>query len=112
MLNLWHKVQMWFFRRKQLTNVLMERIFIIQNYREFLDDDENTYQIEANNLREEMRKKMEAKEPLGENDNQEIMDLDEKAKKIVSYKNILNGSYTAEKEILDFIEIIKKNLWK
>ena len=90
----------------------MERIFIINSYKEFLEDDENKYQIEANNLRDEMRKKIEDKKPLGENDNKDIMELDAKAKEIVRYKNVLESSYIAEKEILDFIEIIKQNLWK
>lgn len=112
MLTLWHKVQMYFFKKKQLTNVLMERIFIISNYREFLEDDETVYQEEANSLREEMKKKMEAKEAVEVEDHKAIMELEDKAKKIVSYKNILNSSYTAEREILDFIEIIKQNLFK
>lgn len=112
MLTFIHKIQMWFFKRKQLTNVLMERIFIVNTYGEFLNDDETVYQEEADNLREEMVKKMEAKETLGENDQQEIMDLENKVKEVVRYKNVLEASYTAEKEILDFIEIIKQNLWK
>lgn len=111
MLAFFYKVQMYFFKKKQLTNVLMERIFIIKTYREFLEDDETVYQEEAEELRKEMVKKMEAKEPLGEDDQKNVMELDEKAKKVLSYKKILASSYAGEQEIKDFIDIIKKDLF-
>ena len=116
MLGFFYKIQMWFFKKKQLTNVLMERIFILKTYKEFLKDDETVYQEEADALRAKMVKKMEAKEPVEAEEHTAIMELEEKAKKIVSYKSILASSYTAEKEINDFVKIIEKNLleyfWK
>jgi hypothetical protein len=112
MLEVFYKVQMLLTKKKQLANVLMERIFISESYREFLEDDETVYQEEADKLRAEMVKKMEAKEPLTPEEQKAIMDLEEKAKKVLSYKNILNSTYTAESEINHFIEIIKQNFWK
>lgn len=112
MLELIYKVQMLLTKKKQLANVLMERIFITESYREFLEDDETVYQDKAKKLRDAMLKKIEAKEPLGENDNQDIADLDAKAKKVLSYKGILDSTYTAESEINHFMDIVKRNFWK
>jgi hypothetical protein len=110
MLNIIFKLQMLLAKKKQLHGLLLEREFISQTYDEYISDDETIYEKEVDEMRKEYRKKIEKKQTPNEGDNKTMMELDEKIKFIKYYKNLLVSSVKSEKEIRDFIQIIKSSL--